>query len=175
MSLWNASGKNASCKRGFRALGFTLVETSVVLGIVGILSAAGLSAVDFGNQDLDAVQVDLQGGLYQAFHLARARGTNVVVALGNENAPDVIPVKLVGKVKWGKPSHIPMPPGMEPTKTAESTGQAHPRITVTPRHTATATTWFVNNGKEAVCMRLSGHGRIHLLRWRQARKTWTRA
>lgn len=147
----------------------------MALGIVGILSAAGLSTLDFGSPDLDAVQVDLEGGLYQAFHLARARGTDVVVALGNDSAPDVIPVKLVGKVKWGKPASIPLPPGMEPTKTAESTGQAHPRITVTPRHTATATTWFVNNGKDAVCMRLSGHGRIQLLRWRHANKKWTRA
>lgn len=66
-----------------------------------------------------------------------------------------------------------MPPGMAPTKRAGATGQAHARITVTPRHTATASAWFVNNGKDVVCMRVSGHGHIQILRWHKSTGKWS--
>jgi hypothetical protein len=142
------------------------------MGIVGILSATGLALIDFGSQDLMAVQIEFQGSLYQAFHLARAQGKDVVVALGDPGVPDIIPVRLPPRVKWGKPADVPTPPGMDEPKTAATTGQAHPRITVTPRHTATASAWFVNDGKDVVCMRVSGHGHIQVLRWHRSTKKW---
>jgi hypothetical protein len=62
---------------------------------------------------------------------------------------------------------------MAPTKRARETGQAHARITVTPRHTATASAWFVNNGRDVICMRVSGRGHIQVLRWRKSTRKWS--
>jgi prepilin-type N-terminal cleavage/methylation domain-containing protein len=157
------------------AKGFTLVETSLVLGILSILALVGLASLDFGSVDLVMAQEDLRGGIQQAFQLARARGSNVVVTLGDPGMPDVMPVKLPKTVKWGKPADIPVPPGMEEPKKADTTGEAHPRITITPRHTATASAWFVHNGKEAVCMRLSGRGHLQMLRWHRSTHRWSLA
>jgi prepilin-type N-terminal cleavage/methylation domain-containing protein len=157
-----------------QAHGFSLMETSVVLGIIGILSLMGLSHLDFGNADLVSIQEELRGSILQAFHLARARGANVVVALGDTSAAkDVLPIYLPRTIKWGKPKGIPMPPGMEEPKVAGITGQAHPRITVTPRHTATASAWFLNNGREVLYMRLSGKGHLQLMRWRAGSRRWS--
>lgn len=155
--------------------GVTLVETSLVLGIFGFLFALGIAMARPLDVDLTCVQQDIPAAVMQAKHLARARGQNVVVALGRPTlGPDILPVALPARVKWGKPAHIPLPPGMEEPLRATQTGEAHARITITPRHTATATTWFLNDGREALCMRLSGKGRLQLLRWREARKAWTR-
>jgi prepilin-type N-terminal cleavage/methylation domain-containing protein len=155
------------------AKGFTLVETSIVLGIMSILAVSGLACLDFGGADLVIAQEDLRGSIQQAFFLARARGSNVVVTLGNPGMPDVLPVMLPRTVKWGKPTGIPVPPGMDEPKKAGLKGEAHPRITITPRHTATASAWFVNNGKEAICMRLSGKGHLQMLRWRRSTRRWS--
>jgi len=152
--------------------GYTLIETTTVLGILGVLSVAAFSTLDFGSADLMAVQEDLRGSLQQAFHLARARGSDVVVAVGDPGMRDVLPVTLPRTVKWGKPSNIPVPPGMAEPKKAATTGEAHPRITVTPRHTATASAWFLNNGRDVICMRLSGNGHLQMLRWRHSTRTW---
>jgi len=155
--------------------GVTLVETSMVLGIVGLLSVVGIGMVRPPEIDLTCVQQDIPAAVTQAMHLARARGRNVTVALGKpELGPDIVPVRLPSRVKWGKPGHIPLPPGMDEPVRAGQTGEAHARVTITPRHTATATTWFLNDGKEALCMRLSGHGNLQLLRWQAARKVWAR-
>lgn len=155
--------------------GVSLVESSLALGLVGLLAAAGLGSLDFKRAALWSVQEEFRGCLGQAFLLARARGRNVVVAMGRGQEGDVLPVVLPRGVLWGKPPHIPWPPGMDPAITAESTGMAHARITVTPRHTATATAWFVHDGREAVCVRLSGRGRLQILRWRADLRTWTRS
>jgi prepilin-type N-terminal cleavage/methylation domain-containing protein len=155
--------------------GVTLVETSMVMGIVGILSAVGISMTQPPQMELTCVQQEIPAAVMQAMHLARAKGTNVIVALGQpELGPDVLPVKLPSHVKWGKPAQIPLPPGMDAPVVAGTTGEAHAKVTITPRHTATATTWFLNDGTDALCMRLSGHGHLQLLRWRAARKSWTR-
>jgi len=152
--------------------GYSLTEMSCVLGILGILAVASLSSLDFGSLDLLAVQEDLRGSIHQAFHLARAQGTDVIVALGDPSAKGVLPVNLPRTVQWGKPAGIPVPPGMDEPVKAATTGQAHLRITITPRHTATASAWFLNNGKEVLCMRLSGQGHLQLLRWRRSTKRW---
>lgn len=153
--------------------GYSTTESAVAMGIVGILASAGVSMVDFGSQDLTAVGQDFQGSLHEAFHLAWAQGKDVVVTLGDPKTPGIIPVRLPVRVKWGKPAFIPTPPGMAEPVRAGKTGMAHPRITVTPRHTATASAWFVNDGREAICMRVSGHGHIQVLRWRRSTRKWS--
>ncbi|MBI4911988.1 MAG: hypothetical protein HY823_04565 [Acidobacteria bacterium] len=156
-------------------LGFTTVETLVTLGIAGILGLAGLSLLDLGSVDLLVAQQDLQGCLEQAVFQARAMGRPVTVApAGEGGGPGIIPVRLPRKVSWGKPPRIPMPPGMDPTVRAASAGEAHPRITITPRRTATASAWFLNDGREAVCFRLSGHGHLQVLRYRLRSLRWER-
>ncbi|MBP1628105.1 MAG: hypothetical protein H6Q00_2580 [Holophagaceae bacterium] len=156
-------------------LGFTLAETSVTLGITGILGLCGLSTLDLGGGlALSGFQVELTGSLDQAFHLARARGSNVSVVMNSPGAQDIIPLQLPRGVKWGSLPGVPLPPGMDPTVKASNTGLAHARITVTPRRTATASAWFLNDGRDVLCMRLSGQGRVQLLRWRAARMKWTR-
>ncbi len=160
---------------GWAQKGITLVETSVVMGIVGLLTAVGISAVGSPQMDLTCVQQDLPAAVMQAMHLARARGRNVTVALGKpELGPDILPVNIPARVKWGKPSHVPLPKGMAAPVIAGSTGEAHARITITPRRTATATAWFLHDGTDALCMRLSGTGHLQLLRWRNSTKKWTR-
>ncbi len=155
--------------------GITLIETAVVMGIVGLLTVVGLSAVGSPQMDLTCVQQDLPAAVMQAMHLARARGRNVTVALGKpELGPDILPVHIPARVKWGKPSHVPLPKGMTAPVQAGSTGEAHARITITPRHTATAAAWFLHDGTDALCMRLSGTGHLQLLRWRNSSKKWTR-
>ena len=167
------SGKSLSSTRAQR--GITLVETSVVMGIVGLLTAIGISAVGSPQMDLTCVQQDLPAAVMQAMHLARARGRNVTVALGKpELGPDILPVNIPARVKWGKPSHVPLPKGMAAPVVAGSTGEAHARITSTPRRTVTATAWFLHDGTDALCMRLSGTGHLQLLRWRNSSKKWTR-
>lgn len=156
-----------------RCRGYSLVECSIVMGILGIIAALGVSTLDFGRHELTTVQQEIQASLHQAFHLAWARGRDVTVALGDPGAPDIIPVRLPARVKWGKPAHVPAPPGMAEPVRAGITGAAHPRITVTPRHTATASAWFLNDGRDVVCMRVSGHGHIQVLRWRARTRAWS--
>lgn len=154
--------------------GFTCVETTVTLGIVSILALAGFASVDLGGVELTVAQHEVRAALDQAFLAARARGSAVQVAFGTPAlGPDIIPVQLGHRVRWGKPAHVPLPPGMEDPKRADTEGEAHRRITVTPRHTATASAWFLNDGQDVVCMRLSGRGTVKMLRWRKSLKKWT--
>jgi len=153
----------------------TLVETSIVAGILSLLTVVGIGSMRSPQIDLTCVEQEIPAAVMQAMHLARARGRNVIVALGESaQGPDILPVKLPSRVKWGKPAKVPLPPGMDAPTQADRTGQAHARVTITPRHTATAATWFLNDGTDALCMRLSGRGHLQLLRWRASRKVWTR-
>jgi hypothetical protein len=128
-----------------------------------------------GGTELSAAHQEIRGSLEQALTLARARGSNVTVALGAASgAGEHLPVQLGRRVKWGKPDHIPLPPDMDAPTVASRTGEAHPILTVTPRGTALASVWFLNDGREALCMRLSGHGQLQVLRWRRDLKKWTR-
>lgn len=165
----------AKARRRPACLGFTTTETLLTLGIAGILSLAGLSIVSLHSIDLSMAQQELQGCLDQAFVQARAQGRNVSLAPAQDGGgPGIIPVQLPRRVKWGKPASIPLPPGMDDPRRADTQGEAHPRITVTPRRTATASAWFLNDGKDALCFRLSGHGRLNVLRYRAARHRWER-
>lgn len=155
--------------------GTSLVELTVVMSVTALLGAASALCLDIGSTELTSAHQEIAGSLYQAFTLARARGTNVTVALGAASgAGEHLPVQLGSKVKWGKPDAIPLPPDMDAPVVAAKTGEAHPIITVTPRHTTLASAWFLNDGQEALCMRLSGQGHIQVLRWRRDLKKWTR-
>jgi type II secretory pathway pseudopilin PulG len=155
--------------------GTALLELTLALTVAGILAATAAFGFDGGGTELTAAQQEITGSLYQAFSLARARGTNVTVALGKATgAGEHLPVSLGPRVKWGLPANIPLPPDMDDPLVATKTGEAHPIITVTPRYTTLASVWFLNDGREALCMRLSGKGHLQMLRWRRDLKTWTR-
>lgn len=157
------------------AKGFTLVDTLAATGILGMLVAAGLTTTRIRGCDLAVAQLELKGSLEQAFSEARAKGRNISVSMSNEKRMDVLPVRLPKTIRFGKPAHIPLPPGVTPPKVAGTTGEAHPTITVTPRRTATAALWFLHDGDEALCMRLNGHGNVLMYRWRRNLNRWVRA
>jgi prepilin-type N-terminal cleavage/methylation domain-containing protein len=155
--------------------GHSLLELTVVMAVLGILSLVGVTALDTGGIDLSLAHQEIRGSLEEAFTLARARGTNVKVALGRASgAGEHLAVQLSRKIRWGKPAHIPLPPGMDTPLVAADTGESHPVLTVTPRRTALASVWFLNDGREALCMRLSGQGQLQVLRWKPDRKKWLR-
>jgi hypothetical protein len=155
--------------------GTSLLELTVVMAVTAILGAASALCLDCGSTELTSAHQEIVGSLHQAFTLARARGTDVKVALGKASGVgEHLPVELGPKVKWGKPDAIPLPPDMDTPVVAAKTGEAHPIITVTPRHTTLASAWFLNDGQEALCMRLSGQGHLQVLRWRRDLKKWTR-
>jgi prepilin-type N-terminal cleavage/methylation domain-containing protein len=156
-----------------RQKGYTLAEVMAVTVILGVLVAAGFTT-RFQGCDLAVAQLELKGSLDQAFSEARARGRNVSVSMSNDSGTDVLPVRLPRTIRFGKPAHIPLPPGVTEPKVAATTGEAHPRITVTPRRTATAALWFLNDGEEALCMRLNGHGSVLMYRWRSQLNRWVR-
>ncbi len=161
--------------RSLSQRGTSLLELTTALAVAAILAAVGLAQIDTGPAQLAAAHQEICGGLDQAFNLARARGTNVTVALGKATgAGEHLPVQLGPKVRWGKPDSIPLPPDMDAPVVAAKTGEAHAIITVTPRRTALASTWFLNDGKNALCMRLSGKGHIQVLRWHRDLLKWTR-
>ncbi|MBI3130325.1 MAG: hypothetical protein HYZ13_03120 [Acidobacteria bacterium] len=157
-----------------RQKGTTLAEVMAVTGILGVLAAAGVSTTRFNGCDLAVAQMELKGSLDQAFNEARARGRNITVSMSNDKKMDVLPVRLPRTIRFGKPAHIPLPPGVAAPKVAAKTGEAHPSITVTPRRTATAALWFLNDGQEAICMRLNGHGSVLMYRWRVSLNRWVR-
>lgn len=162
------------CRRSAQR-GTSLLELTVAMAMAAILAAVGLSQIDTGPAQLAAAHQEIRGSLDEAFNLARARGTNVTVALGKATgAGEHLPVQLGPKVRWGKPDSIPLPPDMDAPVVAGRTGEAHPIITVTPRRTALASTWFLNDGRNALCMRLSGRGHVQVLQWHRDLRTWTR-
>lgn len=152
--------------------GYSLLESCLTIGITGLLALGATAGLNPGAADLTAAQSELKGTLEEARVLARARGTAVKVGIRVPAGPDVLPVRVSPRIRWGKPTHIPLPPGMAPPSVATLTGEAHGTITITPRTTATASAWFLHDGKEAVCMRLSGQGHFQVLRWRAERKRW---
>ncbi len=154
--------------------GFTFAELLVATGILGILSGAGASIFSLRGVDLAVAQDELRGSLDQAFAMARNHGCNITLSMKDEGRMDVLPVRLPRSVKWGKPAGIPLPPGVQPPKKAATDGESLPSITVTPRRTATAALWFVNDGSDALCMRLNGHGHVLMYRWRSGLSRWVK-
>ena len=164
----------AGCRRSTQA-GASLLELTVALGVAAVLAAVVPLCWDGHTTELVAAHDEIVGSLDQAFTLARARGSNVKVALGQATgAGEHLLVQLGPHIKWGKPAHIPLPADMDGDPLAARTGESHPVITVTPRRTTLASAWFLNNGAEALCMRLNGHGHFYVLRWHNDSKKWTR-
>ena len=100
-----------------------MMEVLMTTGILGILGAAAGTSLGLRGCDLSVAQSELRGSLDQAFAEARARGRNVHVSMSDERGTDVFPVRLPRKVKFGKPDHIPLPPGVADPK--REIGRAH--------------------------------------------------
>jgi hypothetical protein len=154
-----------------RGAGYTLLEASLVLAVLGLLAAAGLGALGSRGPALGPLALDLRGALDQAFLLARARGGDVRLGLAGAGG-DVPPLLLPRGVRWGAPPGLPPPPGAEAPKRAQREGAAHPWVVVTSRGTATASAWYLTDGRDVLCARLSGQGQITVLRWRRSRTAW---
>lgn len=158
-----------------RQRGVSLIEMLTATGIAGALGLGAFGSFGVRGPALTVAAQELQGSLDEAFAQARASGQPVEVSATATRGVGHLPVSLPRSIQWGLPSGIPLPPHMEATTRVAARGEAHPAITVTPRHTATATAWFLNDGSDVLCLRINGHGRRTLLRWRAARHRWGRA
>lgn len=157
-----------------RQRGMSLIELLAATGIAGALGLGALGASRLQGPALTVAGREIQGSLDQAFTLARNSGQPVIVSASTTKHIGHLPVALPRSLHWGLPEGIPLPPRMDPTVRAAATGEAHEAITVTPRHTATATVWFLHDGHEALCLRVNNHGHATLLRWHSSRKRWGR-
>ena len=174
---------SAGAFRHVALAGFSLLELNLVLGIIALLGVLGAASAPPCRPALAAVQGELRAGVEQAFLLARARDRSVRVALGghgpacrdgHRGCGEVLALTLPPGVRWGLPGDVPLPPGMEATRRAQHTGQAHPCLTVSPGRSAEAGAWFLTDGRDAVCLRLSDRGQVTLLRWRHRPGRWER-
>lgn len=161
-------------RSGLRQRGMSLIELLTVTGIAGALGVGAFGALRLPSPALAVAGREIQGSLDQAFALARTSGQAVEVSASATKDLGHLPVSLPRSVKWGLPGDIPLPPQMDPTTRAAATGEARKVITVTPRHTATATVWFLNDGEDALCLRVNDRGRLTLLRWRARQQRWGR-
>jgi type II secretory pathway pseudopilin PulG len=160
---------------GLSQRGFSLLETLAVTGIAGALGFGAYGALNTRGPALTVATREIEGSLDEAFTLARASGQAVEVSASSARDLGHLPVSLPRTVRWGLPPGVPLPPHMDSTLRAAATGEAHPAITVTPRHTATATVWFLNDGGDALCIRVNDRGHVTELRWRASRGRWGRA
>ncbi len=158
-----------------RQRGMSLIELLAVTGIAGALGVGALGALRLPSPALAVASQEIQGALEQALSLARNSGHPVEVSASTTKDIGHLPVNLPRSIHWGLPEGVPLPPHMDPTLTAAATGEAHKAITVTPRHTATATVWFLNDGEDALCVRVNDHGRSTVLRWSANRHRWARS
>lgn len=166
--------------------GVSLLETLLVLALIGLLGALHAAPTRPGHAGLDTAQAELRACVEQAFLLARARGGPVALALEahtpgcrvrhGPGCAELPPLILPRGVRWGLPAAgAPLPAGVEATPLTRSAGRAHPCVTLTPRRTAEAGAWYLTDGRDAVYLGLSDHGRITMLRWRQGQRRWRRA
>lgn len=162
-------------RSGHRQRGMSLIELVTATGIAGALAVGALGTARFQGPALTVAGQEIQGSLDQAFTQARASGQPVEVSASSTKDIGHLPVSLPRSLHWGLPAGVPLPPHMDATTRAAATGEAHVTITVTPRHTATATVWFLNDGEDALCLRVNDRGRTNLLRWHADRRRWTRS
>ena len=155
--------------------GMSVIEMLAATSIAGALGLAGLGGFSLPSPALSVASQEIQGSLDQAFCLAQASGQSVEVSASRTKDLGHLPVSLPRTLHWGLPAGVPLPSGEDPGTRAAATGEAHATITVTPRHTATATVWFLNDGEDALCIRVNDCGRVATLRWRASRHRWGRA
>ena len=159
---------------GKRERGMSLIEVLVATGIAGALGMGALGAAQLQGPSLTVAKQEIEGSLDQAFSLARVSGQPVEVSASRVKDVGHLPVSLPRTIHWGLIPGTPLPPNSDATVKAATTGEAHAAITVTPRHTATATVWFLNDGKDALCVRVNDHGLMTTLRWRADQRRWGR-
>ena len=162
-------------RSGRRERGMSLIEALVATSVAGALGMGALGAMRLQGPSLAVAQREIEGSLDQAFTLARASGQPVAVSASRAKDLGHLPVNLPRTIHWGLIPGTPLPPHMEETAKAITSGEAHPAITVTPRHMATATVWFLNDGSDALCIRVNDHGRVTTLRWRAGQRRWGRS
>ena len=155
--------------------GMSLMEMVGAIGIAGVLGLAGLGSFQLPSPALSVAGEEIRGSLDQAFCQAQASGQPVEVSASRAKDLGHLPVNLPRTLHWGLPHGVPLPSGEDPGTRAAATGEAHAVITVTPRHTATATVWFLNDGEDALCIRVNDRGHVATLRWRASRHRWGRA
>jgi len=160
---------------GGRERGMSLIEVLVATGIAGVLGMGALGATRLQGPSLAVAQREIEGSLDQAFTLAHASGQPVEVSASRVKDIGHLPVSLPRTVRWGLIPGTPLPPNLDPATKALASGEAHAVITVTPRHTATATVWFLNDGSDTLCIRVNDRGRVTMLRWRASQRRWGRA
>lgn len=155
-----------------RQRGASLLEVLMATGVAGLLGSAGM--IGLRPPALSLAQREVEGSFHQAFMLARTSGRDVELSLSGSEDLGHLPVRLPRNVAWGKPASVPLPPDMDAPLVAAQRGEARARITVTPRHTATAAVWFLNDGQDVLCVRVSDQGQLRLLRWRHQARVWAR-
>ncbi|HJW09498.1 MAG TPA: hypothetical protein VJ483_07655 [Holophagaceae bacterium] len=156
-----------------RQRGYSFAEVLVATGISGVLALCGMGLSNMDGPDLTAAQMELKGSLDQAMELAYHSGHNAVVSMSRDKGVGHVPVHLSRRVHWGKLAGVPMPPGTDAVKAA-NTGESIPRITVTPRRTVLAATWFLNDGQDVLYVHVNGRDRIVMLRWKHGPRKWVR-
>ena len=119
---------------------------------------------------LRAAQKELQRRLQLAFQLASLHRRGVVLNPDPKGGCGLVPVCLPQGVAWGRPPATPLPPRL-----ADSgwTGEAPRPITVMPEHRAAANVWFLQHGRQSLCLCLGLGGTVELLRYRPLLGTWS--
>jgi hypothetical protein len=118
---------------------------------------------------LSSVQRELRRSIDLAFKLANARNQTITLSPSKKRRQGQLNVELPNLVRWGKPEHIPLPESLKGSAWAKAKPRA---ITVTPQRTATANVWFLNDGRGALCLRLSIQGQVELMRYNRLLRRW---
>jgi hypothetical protein len=118
---------------------------------------------------LRAAQAELRRSLHLAFRLAATHRRTVVLEPCRDATEGRISVRLPEGVLWGRPAATPLPPSLAGSGWR---GDCPRPITVMPQRRASANVWFLQHGREALCLRLDLSGAVELLRYRPVLGTW---
>jgi hypothetical protein len=123
--------------------------------------------------DARAMALEVKQTLDVAFRLAARTNGFVVVEpeppTGTGRRRGRIAPLVPKSLAWGKPARVPLPPRTLDARWAE----APKSFTLTPWHTATEGMWFLNDGRRALCVKLSAKGDVKVLRFRPLLRRWT--
>ncbi len=119
--------------------------------------------------DARTMALEVKQTLDVAFRLAARTNGFVVVEPEPRRGRGRIAPLVPKSLAWGKPPRVPLPPRTLDARWAEA-----PRsFTLTPWHTATEGMWFLNDGRRALCVKLSAKGDVKVLRFRPLLRRWT--